>query len=573
MKEKKTDKRTEKGEQKEKIRVAAYIRVSTEKESQETSFDIQKHYFEYFLQGQEEWVFVGIYSDCGISGTNRNKRTGFNRLLRHCEEGKIDRILCKSISRFARNTADFIQALEILEKNRVSICFEKEGLDTARCNSPFVLTALVALAQEESRSISENVRWGNEKHSLRGEVCNYEIYGYRFTDTFTVTETGYRWQNIEIVEDEAEVVRWIFGQIAQGNTYKAVARALNRRNIPKKVSSYTRKRIEHRGKGQLRAEIEEGWSEEQIRNIVKNERYTGDVLVQKTYTTDYLTHKTRKNKGERTQYLIQNHHPAIISHELFEQVKKIREIYADLYGKKERTGQRMLSGRLICARCGRFYHVRNTRQNPIWFCPSTDRENGRFLCKNEKVYENKIWNVFRKAFSERFCQIEGFERDMLEKMRERLIYVQQMDFVEWDRVFFKKQIEMVQKSICGLQEEIWMSTEKTQGKNKKENSRILCQKLKQEEETENMLKTQLNMMEEYWKELERGYEDRKRAIAWMNRLPNGTQGIKQFFQEVAESYMNAFVLSIMIWDSWHYTVHWFDDTKTMVKLDLGEQLV
>lgn len=572
MKEEKRKNLEEKEEHKTKRKVAAYIRVSTEKESQETSFDIQKRYFEHFLEGKEEWIFVGIYSDCGISGTNRNKRTGFNRLLRHCEEGKIDRILCKSISRFARNTADFIQALEILEKNGVSIFFEKEGLDTADCSSPFVLTALAALAQEESRTISENVRWGNEKHFLRGEVCNYEIYGYRFADTFTETETGYRWQNVEIVENEAQVVRWIFEQIAQGISYKAVARSLNTRNIPRKMSSYTKKRMEHGEKGQLRAEIEEGWTDEQIRNIVKNERYTGDVLIQKTYTNDYLTHKIRKNKGERTQYLVQNHHPAIISHELFEEVKKIREIHADLYGKKEKARQRMLSGRLICARCGRFYHVRNTSQNPIWFCPSTGRRNGKLLCKNEKVYEDKIWIVFRKAFSERFCQLEGFERNMVENMRERLIYIQQMDFVEWDRIFLKNQMELVQKSIRSLQGKIEMSQEEMQEKDKKEKDRIVFEKLKQEEETEKMLKGQLDMMEEYWKELEKGYEDRKRAIVWMNRLPSGIQGIKQFFQE-AEKYMTAFVLSIVVWDSWHYSIHWFDDTKTMVKLDFGEYAV
>ena len=164
------------------LRVAAYIRVSSDSAAQEDSYELQERYFSSLLARNKDWESAGIYSDYGISATSKEKRTGFKRLLRHCQEGRIDRIICKSISRFARNTQDFLKAMGLLKDCGVSILFEREALDTAEHYSEFIVTTLAAIAQEESRSISTNILWGNSKRFPEGKVRNRDIYGYRYME-------------------------------------------------------------------------------------------------------------------------------------------------------------------------------------------------------------------------------------------------------------------------------------------------------------------------------------------------------------------------------------------------------
>ncbi len=181
------------------LKVAAYIRVSTFKDEQEDSYELQERYFTNLLEANPTWVSVGVYSDYAVTATSTGKRTGFKRLMRHCQEGKIDRIISKSISRFARNTRDFLMAIRILNESGVTIFFEKENIDTAEEKNEFIMTTLGALAQEESRSISENIRWGFQKRFPLGEARNIDIYGYAYADgndAYTVTENGYRFRNL-----------------------------------------------------------------------------------------------------------------------------------------------------------------------------------------------------------------------------------------------------------------------------------------------------------------------------------------------------------------------------------------
>lgn len=193
------------------VRVAAYIRVSSTNPAQEDSYEMQERYFMSLLAGNAGWTSAGIYSDHGISATSREGRTGFNRLLRHCKQGKIDRVICKSISRFARNTQDFLVALRTLKENNVTILFEREAMDTADAYSEFILTTLAAIAQEESRSISANIAWSNQKRFPAGNVCNKDIYGYEFRKgEYTVNENGYRYRAVFIIPEEAEIVRMVF---------------------------------------------------------------------------------------------------------------------------------------------------------------------------------------------------------------------------------------------------------------------------------------------------------------------------------------------------------------------------
>ncbi len=543
----------------ERQRTAAYIRVSTDMADQENSYETQENYFRRLLEQNTGWISAGIYSDYGISGTSREKRTGFRRILRHCREGRIDRIICKSISRFARNTRDFMEALNILHETGVTILFEKEGVDTADFASNFILTTLAAIAQEESRSISSNLRWSNERRFPRGEVPNRAIYGYRFTGEKRAMKSGYTYREVEIVPEEAEVVRWIFGQAAEGNTYKAIARELNCRHIPCKVSAYTQKRRAHSAKGQLNSDLDEGWTDDQISDMVRNERYIGDVLIQKTYTEDYLTHKTKRNKGEVTQYLVKNHHPAIVDRGLFEEIKRGRE--KSKGAEQAARVPHALSGRLICGCCGRFYHVRNSRCHPIWFCPSTTRNNGMDFCSNEKVYEEQIIRMFRKAVMDRFYltavpitdaadaadimsgQYEGNSvwsdsaSSFVKQMLSRLENIERTDFMEHDRAFMKCQA---------------IAANKTAGEAAEAKKKRIFERLE--------------YLEKYWEELEADHEYREQAIAWMKRLPPGKAGTVAFLNGITSDYVKAFVLSVVISDPLHYTVHWFDDTRTEVEM-------
>ena len=255
-----------------RLKVAAYIRVSTDLQDQENSYAVQEQYFQQIIESNPLWKLVGIYSDYGISGTSKEKRVGFCRLIRHCQEGKIDRILCKSISRFARNTADFSSALFLLRNCQVTVFFEKENLDSAELKNEFILSVLGAFAQEESRSISSNIMEGNKMRNSQGDVRNVKLYGYRFSGNWICNETGYKYREVEVVEEEAREVQYIFRKVADGQSYSEIARWLNQQKIPAPYNDYKRKRILHSRKGQLYSLLDAGWNSGQISRMDRNER-------------------------------------------------------------------------------------------------------------------------------------------------------------------------------------------------------------------------------------------------------------------------------------------------------------
>ncbi|MFR8088790.1 MAG: recombinase family protein [Lachnospirales bacterium] len=406
------------------LRVAAYIRVSTEMGSQEDSFEYQKRYFTHLLSTRPDWVFGGIYSDYGKSATSVQKRPGFRRILRHCAEGKIDRIVCKSISRFARNTGDFLMALRMLREHHVTIQFEKENLDTAQPSNEFVLTTLGAMAQEESRSISENIRWGFQKRYPHGEARNIPIYGYRYEEDTRTDIAGIR--PLRILEEEAVQVRRIFWMAAEGMSFAQIARQLNQESIPAPNPSWTqRSRRIREGRaprfGEGRDDIEIGWTAASIGRLLRLERYTGDILLQKTYKKDYLQQKICRNQGEMPQYLVRDHHPAIISRELFYQVQ-----YMHPLGKREDAGsgntrrRYPYSGRIVCTHCGRFYHTRNRNSRPIWYCPVSALGNGRSLCHSHWIYEEELTKALDRAARRHFQNPEIAAAVLQEMLRQDL---------------------------------------------------------------------------------------------------------------------------------------------------------
>lgn len=594
------------------LRVAAYIRVSTDSSDQENSYETQDRYFTELLTRNPEWIGAGVYSDYGISGTNQQHRTGYKRLLRHCREGKIDRIVCKSISRFARNTSDFMTALNILHEHQVTILFEKEGLDTADPTSDFILTTLAAIAQEESRSISSNIRWGTQKRYPKGQARNYDIYGYRYAegeDAFETMEDGYQIHRVEIVEEEAAIVRRIFQEVEDGERYSDIARRLNYEHIPAPDHGKAKRKV--RGRTTVKEGIETGWTAAMISRMIALERYCGDALLQKTYTPDFLTHKSRVNNGEMPQYLVRDHHPAIISREQFERVQKIRQGNAARFSNKGTRTDYPFSGRLICAHCGRAYNIRNASHYPIWFCPTSALNNGKSVCHAEKIYEEQAVRMFRKAFTDRFHLLSepvlddvkvadilsgrygeesprcGFDQradSFVEQIRQRLVNIQKMDFMERDRGFLKRQIEALkvtaseaesrrrvlttQRDTMEIRKELLNDTKVDDGELAALGSRIENEsaRIQEAEEDQKKLEQRLIHLERYWEQLEAGHEERDRALEWIGTLPKGREGTIAFLNGLTSTYVKAFALSITVHDPLHYTVHWFDDTSTDVEM-------
>ena len=327
-----------------KRKVAGYARVSTDSDEQENSYEAQVDYFTEYIQSRDEWEFVKIYTDEGITGTSTKHREGFNEMIADALAGKIDLIVTKSVSRFARNTVDSLTIIRELKANGVEVYFEKENIYTFDGKGELMLTIMSSLAQEESRSISENTTWGIRKGFADGKVMMPygSFLGYRKGDN----------GQPEIVQEEADVVRTIYMRYLNGFTPHQIARLLTDSNIPTP-----------RGR--------KIWSESTIMSILRNERYKGDAILQKSFCTDFLTKKFKKNEGEVPQYYVRNSHPAIISEEVYELVQmeiEARKEYGNRY-----SGKGLFASRIICGDCGGFYgskvwHSTDRYRRTIWRC-------------------------------------------------------------------------------------------------------------------------------------------------------------------------------------------------------------
>ena len=281
--------------EKVKRRVAVYARVSTELEAQASSFEAQVSYYKSYVALNPEWELVGIFADEGVSGTSYRRRAGFKRMLEAAGRGEIDLILTKSISRFARNTVDALTVTRELKAENVEVFFEKENISSFDMKSELIFTILSSVAQEESRSISENVRWGIQRRMEAGRI----VVPYKSFLGYDKGKDG----RPEINEEEAEIVRRIFREFLEGGMLRGIARGLTVERIRTP-----------RGK--------EKWSPETIRGILTNEKYQGDAILGKTYVEDFLTKKVKKNHGERKQVYLKNSHPAIISRATFRKTQR-----------------------------------------------------------------------------------------------------------------------------------------------------------------------------------------------------------------------------------------------------------
>jgi site-specific DNA recombinase len=264
-----------------KKRVAAYCRVSTDTEEQLSSYEAQVSYYEDYIKKRPDWEFVGIYADEGITGTNTKNRTDFNRMIDDCLAGRIDLVITKSISRFARNTLDCLRYVRMLKEKGVGIFFEKENIDTLDSKGEVLLTILSSLAQDESRSISENSRWGIMRRFQQGKV---RVNHKKFTG-FDKDENG----ELVIDKKEAAVVRRIFTEYLAGKGLKAIGEGLEEDGITTATGN-------------------SAWHASVIKQMLQNEKYAGDALLQKTVTVDFLTHKRVKNEGQVQQFFVENSH-------------------------------------------------------------------------------------------------------------------------------------------------------------------------------------------------------------------------------------------------------------------------
>ena len=352
-----------------KLRVAAYARVSTEQDEQQNSYEAQVDYYSRYISNNPDWTLIGVFADRGITGTNTKNRDGFNEMIDLALNGGIDLILTKSISRFARNTVDTLQTVRELKEVNVEVIFEKENLHTFDPRCEVFLTIMSSLAQEESRSISENVRWGQQKRMKDGKVQ----IAYSHFLGYTKGEDG----NPQIVEEEAEMVREIYNLYLSGMSLGDIADKLTARGI-------------------LTPSGKEKWSISTVRSILSNEKYKGEALLQKTYTTDYLSKKVKKNHGEVRQYLVENSHDPIIDHETFD---RVQELLAKNTKRRPRSYTKYpFSGKIICGDCGSLYgrdiwRVRSTGERyPIWYC--NHKYDGEEVCQTEPLREAKIKAAF-----------------------------------------------------------------------------------------------------------------------------------------------------------------------------------
>lgn len=342
-------------------RVAAYARVSSGKDSQLHSLSTQISYYNNYIGSRGDWELVGIYADEAMTGTKEG-RPEFQRLLADCRNGKIDMVITKSVTRLARNTLTLLETARELKSLEIDIYFEKENVHTMSMDGELMLTLLASFAQEESRSASENCKWRIRKMFEQGRATNGNVTGYRFDNgTF------------HIVPEEAEIIRQIFTDFLSGMGINSIVKKLNRMGIPARYGGL--------------------WSETTISNILHNEKYTGDLLLQKYYHLDHITKKTVRNRGELPQYFVENSHDPIISRETFRQTQQELASRMAKFGiTREPRKTHLFTGIIRCSLCGKNFRrkIANAGQKfekPVWCC-STFNTRGKNFCPAQQIPEN-----------------------------------------------------------------------------------------------------------------------------------------------------------------------------------------
>lgn len=340
------------------IRVAAYARVSSGKDAMLHSLSAQVSYYNNLIQNHPGWIFCGIYADEAVTGT-KDSRDQFQKLLADCRAGKVDLVITKSISRFARNTVTLLQAVRELKNLGVDVYFEEQNIHSLSSDGELFLAILASYAQEESRSASENQKWRVRDKFRNGIPWSGTILGYRYgTDGYMIEPT------------EAETVRLIFESYLQGMGLVSIAKLLNAQS---RTSRYGRP-----------------WGKSSIMRVLRNSTYTGNLLLQKTYSENHLTKRTRQNNGELPKYYIEDAHEAIIPLRQFNAVQEeIQRRAKKHYTPNTTKKQYPFTGKLVCAGCGKHYRRKVTATGPTWICPTYNTQ-GKAACPSKRIPESAL---------------------------------------------------------------------------------------------------------------------------------------------------------------------------------------
>jgi len=363
------------------IRVAPYCRVSTDSAEQLASYDSQVAYYKQKVEENSKWELAKIYSDAGISGTNINKRLGFQQMIRDGVEGKFDMVITKSISRFGRNTKDVLEYTRLLKKHNVAVLFEKENINTFSMQGEVAMTVLTSIAQQESESISTNVKMGLKMKMRRGELVGFQgCLGYDYNK-----ET----KELTINEDEAKIVRLIFDMYTEGKGATLISNELESR-------------------GYLTKRGNPSWGESTINGILKNEKYTGDLLLGKTYTVDPITKQRLENFGEEEQYYVKNHHEAIISKDAFIKAKDVRarrNINKETGRRQQYSRKYTFSSKIECGFCQglagrRSWNGGTKNKKTVWHCIKSSKHGKKYCPDSKGIHEKVVEEAFIKVYNE-----------------------------------------------------------------------------------------------------------------------------------------------------------------------------
>lgn len=422
------------------LRVAAYCRVSTTLEAQEGSYEAQVAYYTEKIQENPNWKNAGIYADDGKSATNTKKRDDFNAMIDDCMAGKIDMVLTKSVSRFARNTVDSLQTIRKLKEKNIAILFEKENINTLDGSGELLITILSSQAQEESRNLSENTKWGITRRFENGivSVNHKKFMGY------TKDDKG----NLVIVPEEAEIVRRIFRMYLEGSSLVQITRTLE----ADKIKTVTGK---------------DKWNSSVISRMLINEKYMGDALLQKTYTVDFLSKKRVKNDGIVPQYYIEDNHEAIIPKELFYKVQEerarrssINKIAVTRKNNKMKKTRSKYSSKyalteiLICEECGHPYRrqvwSKYGQKSAVWRCENRLKNGSKSSCKHSPTLkEEQVHDAIMKAIN----SVVEDTGDFIGAFRENVIRIIGSHSTKEIPSEYDDKIDLLQKEMLGLIEE------------------------------------------------------------------------------------------------------------------------
>ena len=500
-----------------RLRVASYCRVSTEEELQMNSLDNQIVHYTNYIRSNSEWQFAGVFSDLGKSGTKMESRNGFNKMIRYAKAGKIDLILCKSISRFARNVMDTLKVIRDLRDKKIYVLFEKENLYTGDMQSEFILTMLAATAQEESRSTSENITWATSKRFEQGEGRFVRILGYKKVK-------GKRWV---IDQKEAAAVREIFRQYLEGRTPTEIANHFIRN-------------------GYLKANGRNDWTNVAITSILRNERYVGDVICQKTFTEDYLTHKQVTNEGQKTKFYIKDHHEGIIDRDTFDKVQQM--LKPKTKGVKRGPNKRYdFTGRIVCGECGANFHRYQTRGYVTWRC--SNRRKSTRLCKMDGIKDEMIVKVLKRAFLEKFeIDLKAPAKRQIIQLEKNLLNTEVLRDGEQNRLRLELEKALFAESMAVIENKDEAELEK---------QRIAIEKT-------------ISEREPWWAMIDSDDRYRKEAIAELGKIKQSTNPINELYKKLDSTrFLRAWMTRVVAESSFLLKVIWVTGEETEISLDEG----